>query len=53
MHAPWKREAFLYLEEAEKYALDKAKEMAIENAGRAGVADPEVVVASYASKATT
>jgi len=44
VHAPWIREAFLYLEEAENYALDRAKEIAIENASRAGVADPEVMV---------
>lgn len=44
VHAPWKREAFLYLEEAENYALDKAKEIVIENASHAGVVDPEVVV---------
>src|SRR5680860_104903 len=44
VHAPWKREAFMYLDEAENYALDKAKEMAIENASCAGVVAPEVVV---------
>lgn len=44
VHAPWKREAFMYLEEAENHGLDKAKEMAIENVSRAGVVDPEVVV---------
>ena len=44
VHAPWKREAFLYLEEAEKYALDKAKEVALERAKWAGVVNPELLV---------
>lgn len=44
VHAPWKREAFLYLEEAERYALDKAKEVAFERAQRSGVVNPEVLV---------
>jgi len=44
VHAPWKREAFLYLEEAERDALDKAKEVALERAKRAGVVDPELLV---------
>jgi len=44
VHAPWKREAFLYLEEAEKNALKKAKEVALERAQRAGVVNPELLV---------
>ncbi len=44
VHAPWKREAFLYLEEAEKDALDKAKEVALERAHLAGVLNPELLV---------
>ncbi|HWQ40734.1 MAG TPA: hydantoinase/oxoprolinase family protein [Desulfosporosinus sp.] len=44
VHAPWKREAFMYLEEAESYALEKAKEVVRENAYRAGVLNPEVLV---------
>jgi len=44
VHAPWKREAFLYLEEAERDALDKAKEVALERAHRAGVVNPELLV---------
>jgi len=44
VHAPWKREAFLYLEEAESYALDKAKKVALERAKLAGVTNPELLV---------
>ncbi len=44
VHAPWKREAFISLEEAEKYALDKAKEVVLERARRAEVVNPEVLV---------
>ena len=44
VHAPWKREAFLYLEEAESYALAKGKEVALANAYRARVVNPEVLV---------
>ncbi|HBV88765.1 MAG TPA: methylhydantoinase [Desulfosporosinus sp.] len=44
VHAPWKREAFLYLDEAERDALAKAKEAALERAQRAGVVDPKLLV---------
>jgi len=44
VHAPWKREAFLYLEEAEKNALDKAKQVALQRAQRAGVLNPELFI---------
>ncbi|MDR3599091.1 MAG: hydantoinase/oxoprolinase family protein [Desulfosporosinus sp.] len=44
VYAPWKRETFLYLDEAEKHALDRAEEIAVENACRAGVVNPEVLV---------
>lgn len=44
VHTPWERKSFLYLEEAEKYALEKARKEAVASALRAGAADPEVVV---------
>ena len=44
VHTPWERKAFLYLEEAETYAVEKARKEAVENALRAGAADPEVMV---------
>lgn len=44
IHAPWKREAFLYREEAESNALVMAKEVALERARRAGVVHPELLV---------
>ena len=44
VHAPWKRETFKYLVEAEKHAVDRAKEIAIESACHAGVVNPEVFV---------
>src|SRR5680860_78951 len=44
VHAPWKREAFIYLEEAESYALSTAKEVALERAKWAGVANPELLI---------
>ncbi|KJR49207.1 N-methylhydantoinase (ATP-hydrolyzing) [Desulfosporosinus sp. I2] len=44
VHAPWKRETFLYLAEAEKHALERAQEIAVENACRAGVVNPEIFV---------
>lgn len=43
-HAPWEREAFLHLEDAEKYALEKAKTIALQNAYRAGAINPEILV---------
>ncbi len=44
VHTPWERKAFVYLEEAESYALEKARKEAVQNALRAGAADPEVMV---------
>lgn len=44
VHTPWERKAFLYLEEAETYAVEKARKEAVKNALRAGAADPEVMV---------
>ncbi len=44
VHAPWEREAFLHLEEAQEYALEKARVAVLANAHRAGAADPEVLV---------
>ncbi|AET68274.1 N-methylhydantoinase A/acetone carboxylase, beta subunit [Desulfosporosinus orientis DSM 765] len=44
VHAPWKREVYLYLEDAEKNALEKAKEVALERARLAGVPNPELFI---------
>lgn len=44
VHAPWEMAAFLHLEEAEGYVLEKARAVALHNARRAGAADPEVLV---------
>ncbi|MGD0622730.1 MAG: hydantoinase/oxoprolinase family protein [Thermacetogeniaceae bacterium] len=44
VHTPWERKSFLYLEEAENYALEKARKEVVSSALRAGAADPEVVV---------
>ena len=44
VHASWKREVFLYLEEAENYAMAKAKEVALERAKLEGVVNPELLV---------
>ncbi|KLU62720.1 acetophenone carboxylase gamma subunit [Peptococcaceae bacterium CEB3] len=44
VHAPWGREAFLNLSEAESYALETARAVALESAGRAGAVSPVVMV---------
>ncbi|CAA7600616.1 Hydantoinase/oxoprolinase N-terminal region [Acididesulfobacillus acetoxydans] len=44
VHAPWGREAFLNLSEAESYALETAEAVALQNAKRAGAVNPEVLV---------
>ncbi|KGK86538.1 hypothetical protein DP73_16615 [Desulfosporosinus sp. HMP52] len=44
VHAPWKREAYLDFEEAERNALEKAKKVAYERAKCAGVVNPELLV---------
>jgi N-methylhydantoinase A/oxoprolinase/acetone carboxylase beta subunit len=44
VHAPWEREAFLYLNEAETYAIEKAQKVARDNAVRAGAAELQIIV---------
>ncbi|MGI9861638.1 hydantoinase/oxoprolinase family protein [Moorella naiadis] len=44
VHAPWERQAFLYLDDAERYIMEKARQVAAANALRAGAADPQVLV---------
>ncbi|CAA7603429.1 Hydantoinase/oxoprolinase N-terminal region [Acididesulfobacillus acetoxydans] len=44
VHAPGEREAFLYLDEAEKWAVDRARKVAHRNAKRAGAIEPYLVV---------
>lgn len=44
VHAPFGRVCFLRLDEAEKYALEKAKAIVHEKARLAGISDPEILV---------
>ncbi|KLU60703.1 acetophenone carboxylase gamma subunit [Peptococcaceae bacterium CEB3] len=44
VHAPWEWAAFSHLEEAERYAVERAREVAQRNAARAGAAESRLMV---------
>lgn len=44
VHLPWERRAFLYIEEAEAFALQEGRRVATERMDRANVRNPEISV---------
>ncbi len=44
VHLPWKRQAFLYLEEAENFAIQEGRREAAKRADEANVRNPEISV---------
>ncbi|KJR49493.1 N-methylhydantoinase (ATP-hydrolyzing) [Desulfosporosinus sp. I2] len=44
VHAPWGCETFMYSEDARNRILTKGKEIVLENAKKAGITNPEIIV---------